>query len=112
MECNICGTPLIDPSKAGVSSRNIAVLKDDGKHLCIACDDVYGFMDSLDDKGDDEVKEPKKVSKPKVPVVTLYTCTNSSCGKSYEGRACSHCGTPNPLFMRRPKKKKRRRKKR
>jgi hypothetical protein len=111
MECTICKTPLIDPSKAGVSSRNIAVLKDYGKCLCIACDDVYGFIDSLDDTCDDKVKEPKKVSEPKVPVVTLYTCTNLSCRKKYEGRACSHCGTPNILFIRRTKKKKRRRKK-
>ncbi len=112
MECTICKTPLIDPSKVGVSSRNIAVLKDVGKHFCIACDDVYGFIDSLDETCDDKVIEPKKVSKSKVTVVTSYTCTNPSCGKTYEGCACSHCGTPNILFMRRTKKKKRRRKKR
>jgi hypothetical protein len=40
----------------------------------------------------------------------IYNCPK--CKKSYEGKACDGCNTPNPLFNRRPKKVKKKKKKR
>ena len=108
MNCTNCGTPLIDPSKAGVSSRNIAVLKDDGKHLCIACNDVYGFLDSPKESvlSKETILSKESIKTKSIIKKNTYTCSNQTCKKHYEGRICPHCNTPNVLFSRKIKKRK------
>ena len=104
MNCNICSENIVIPTVSTICTKNIAVEKN-GQYICNACYEASLLF--CEDSPRQEVKSKPK--KKEVSVKMKYICLK--CKTSYEGKACSNCNTPNPMFMRKKSKKGKKKKK-
>ena len=110
MKCAICDENVIIPTSDKITNtRNIAVKKGD-VYLCIPCNDATMLFCETSEKRKIETPNPVKNEKKQATTKNIYNCPK--CKKSYEGKICDGCNTPNPLFNRVPKKVKKKKKKR
>ena len=84
-----------------------SITKENGKCVCIECNDVANFMEDRPERKKKPVKE--KEIKPATTTVLSWRC--NTCDETVIGKICSTCGKIHPLYIRRSKGKKKKKKK-
>ncbi len=110
MNCSICETSCIIPDGSVLyrSSANVAVVKEDGTIMCMACSEVSEWASSVTTvtkvKKDTSIKKPvkdqnkpQKIEKPVESTQSASSVYCSKCKDRFSTRVCK-CGFKNPLF--------------